>query len=245
MKRFMKQLTVLAMGIVLIANVSMAQHDEHHSDQKAVSNDTTKDNQAMMSMDKEMMSGENIKRRGMMEDSQDQSEDMIKTADTTMMHGDKMMQGCMHGTSMMKGMQDNTMRHDGMIGMGDDVIHALYNFGYPGILLKSEDELKLTASQKEKLEVLQAESRKFAAQNSAHVDMAKIELSELLNTSSPDFAGVKTQLEKISTTDEELKFSLLNTIFQARDILTSEQLAQVKHISGDCCSVGTTMGMTH
>ncbi|MBD3290772.1 hypothetical protein GF337_18340, partial [candidate division KSB1 bacterium] len=142
---------------------------------------------------------------------------------TTMMAGQRMHHGMMGRGMMGYGMMHG-MHGTAMMGMGDHLIMQLCHFGCPGFILEMSDELNLTDDQISDLKSMMNEYQKYATKKMADIRVAKIELSEMLDMSKPDFDNVKEKVDEIAVIEKEMRVNFLDNIEKSRNLLTAEQL---------------------
>ena len=213
MKKLTLTLTVMAVTLMLVSGLALAQHS--HGSQKSDSLKSGMSKKMMMPM-KQKMRGQSMMKGGMMEKGK-----MGK------MMGKGKMQGGMMGHGMMQGEQ--------MMGMNDPVIKALHSAGCPGFLLKSADKLELTEQQVNDLKTLKADFQKFAVQKNADIKVAKIELNELIDAANPDFGKVKNKISQLGSLNQNLRFQFLTTVQNSRKLLTADQLKRLPGLAQNCC----------
>ncbi len=155
------------------------------------------------------------------------------------------------------GMQGKMMMGKGkMMGMGhidsgmmqmksDPVMGTLHQFGCPGFLLKNAVQLKLTDQQKQTLNALKLEFKKFAIKIQADIKVAKLDIKEAMNADSPNFKKIKASVKTINTLQEELRTNFLNTLLKARKVLNADQLKTLKTLAANCCQGMPGKGMMH
>ena len=122
-----------------------------------------------------------------------------------------------------------------MAMMQDPIFKTLHGTGCPGYLLKSGDKLALSEKQINNLKKLKADFQKTAIKNRASVDVAEIELKELLDTAAPDFGQVKNKITQLGSLKQKLYLDYLNVVIQSRKLLTAEQLKTLRSLSNNCC----------
>ena len=217
MKKLTSALVITATCFFLLAGASMAQHSEHHQGQTA---DTTKSQHQIkkMPMQQRMMGKE-----GMM-------------GGKGMMSGGMMEMGEQHATMMGAGMM-----HGDMMAGHDPLLMEIHDFGCPGFLLKSAEELGLNESQIEKLKALRDDFKKLAIQKKSTADVAKVDLKAQLDAGKPDFNVAKAKVKEINDRELELRLALLDKIEQGRALLTAEQMEKFKELPKSCCQGGHGM----
>lgn len=132
------------------------------------------------------------------------------------------------GFGMGYGIMGHGMMH-GMAspGMGDHLIVQLCHFGCPGFILQLSEELDLSDNQIRDLKTIMNEYEKYATKKKADIRVEKIELSELLDMSAPDFENVRNKVDTIAEIEKELRVRFLLAIENSREVLNDEQLTQL------------------
>ncbi len=219
MKKLTLTLTVMAVSLLLVSGLALAQHSHDHVGHQSDSLKSGTSQGMMMPMHEKMM-GKGMMKGGMMEKG-DMKCDMM---------GKGMMQGGMKGHGMMQGQQGHQM-----MGMSDPVIQSLHAAGYSGFLLKSADQLELTEKQVNDLKSLKADFQKFAVQKNADIKVAKIELNELIDAANPDFGKIKSKISQLGSLNQDLRFQFLTTVQNSRKLLTADQLKKLPELAQSCC----------
>ena len=130
----------------------------------------------------------------------------------------EMMQG-MHGSMDRGGMMGGMMR--GMHGPMRQPSQA--ERPLISLALQHEDQLGLSAEQVQRLEALRSEFQKEAIRRSADVQIAELELRELLRQDPVDLVKVEAALRKLEGLRTELRLTRLKAIEQGKAVLTPEQ----------------------
>ncbi len=136
------------------------------------------------------------------------------------MMGSKQIHQGMMGHSMMHGMS--------MTGTEDPIITQLCHFGCPGFLLELTDELDLSEKQISDLKTLMTDYEKYATMKKADIQVAKIELSELMDMTKPNFSKVRNKMNEIAAIEKDLRFSFLNAVEKSRNLLSGDQLKMLQ-----------------
>lgn len=221
MNRISLFLSVVVLAFFLISGTGLAQN--HHPDGAAKGEAISEAGAMPAAMQQKMMGGQKGMKGGMMH------KDMMAKCKQ---HGGMMGKGMMQGGMMGKGM----MQHNGMMAMMQDpIFKTLHRTGCPGFLLMSTDKLTLSEKQINNLKKIKADFHKTAIKNKASIDVAKIELKEILDTASPDFGQVKNKITQISSLQQKLRLDFLNVVIQARKLLTAEQLKTLRSLANNCC----------
>lgn len=143
-----------------------------------------------------------------------------------------MMRGQMQQGMMGQGMMGSGMMHGmygtSMMGMGDHLIMQLCHFGCPGFLLELTDELSLSEKQINDLKTMMTDYQKYATKKRADIRVAKIELSELLDMTKPDFGKVKNKVDAIAAIEKELRLEFLDAVEKSRNLLSDDQLKKLQ-----------------
>ena len=97
-----------------------------------------------------------------------------------------------------------------------------------------KEELELTAEQVAKLEAIKTAFKKDDIQQRAKIDVAEIELDELLRAENVDMAKVKEKVKQIEALRSDARVRIIQAKVDAKKVLTSEQLKKVKECKGMC-----------
>ncbi len=138
-------------------------------------------------------------------------------------------EGSMGGMQGMMEMMHGSMGQGGMMG---GMMH-----GMPGsmrqaspaerplisLALQHKDQLGLSAEQVQRLEVLRSDFQKEAIRRSADLQVAELELGELLRQDPVDLAKAEVALKKLEGLRTELRLARLKAIEQGKGVLTPEQ----------------------
>ncbi len=90
-------------------------------------------------------------------------------------------------------------------------------------MLSVQQQLGLSAEQVQRLQTLRSDFEKEAIKRSADIQVAQVDLSNLLETSQPDLSKVEAQLKKIADLQADLRFARIKTLAQGRTVLSQEQ----------------------
>jgi hypothetical protein len=108
--------------------------------------------------------------------------------------------------------------HHGMMGRGDRVERPLIS-----LMLRNREELQLTPEQIQRLEALRSDFRKSAVKRSADLQVAELELKELLRGDPVDMGNVESQVKRIEALRGEQRLSRIKTIEEGKSLLIPEQ----------------------
>jgi Spy/CpxP family protein refolding chaperone len=146
-------------------------------------------------------------------------------------------QGC---CSMMSPMRLNPMMRKMRLGggmkrsmpgkKGPGMARALHRLGSPGSFIHKAEELELSQEQVDKLKALKWDQQKAAIEQKSRIQVARVELAELLDQKDVDFGKVKAKSSQIADLEKEMQLVHLTTIEKSRKILTPEQLEQAKSL---------------
>ena len=178
MKKLITSLFVMAVSLLLVSGLVLAQHN--HGDQKSDSLKSATSHRMMKPMQQEMR-GSGMMEKGKMQKGMMGGHDMMKC--------DKMGKGMMHGQMGKE-----------MMNMKDPIIKALHSNGCPGFLVKMAEKLNLSEQQLTDLKALKAEMQKFSVQKNADIKVAKIELNELFDSEKPDFGKATSKISQTNIT---------------------------------------------
>jgi Spy/CpxP family protein refolding chaperone len=151
------------------------------------------------------------------------------------MEGCKSMGGCRKMMSampmrrmMMPGMMGGRGRVGGMGTKDCPGSGMLQRLGCPGLYAKQAEELDLTEEQVEDLNTLKWAFQKSAIERKAEIEVARVELRELMDQENIDFGKMKSKISQIADMEKELRLTHLATIEKSRQILTAEQLERAQ-----------------
>ncbi len=95
-------------------------------------------------------------------------------------------------------------------------------------ILRMEDKLKLSEDQKAKIHELVLSHRKDMISKNADVEIAEVELYELMQKDNPDMNAVKEKMQKIANMRADQQFSAFKLSMDVKNILTEEQWKEFK-----------------
>jgi Spy/CpxP family protein refolding chaperone len=131
--------------------------------------------------------------------------------------------GMMHGYGIMGHPMNN---YDYM--NGDAYCPAMSNMGSTAsLLLSSKDQLDLSKTQIAKLEKIQNDYQKSAVALRADLDLAMLELHDLLNEDELNIAKIKAAGANLEKIENQLRTRNIDTYIATKLILTREQLEKV------------------
>jgi Spy/CpxP family protein refolding chaperone len=113
-----------------------------------------------------------------------------------------------------------------MMGRGDGGERPLIS-----LMLRNREELQLTPEQIQKLEALRSDFRKDAVKRSADLQVAELELKELLITDPVDMAKVESQVKRIEALRGEQRLTRIKTIEEGKALLIPEQREKLKTLA--------------
>lgn len=99
------------------------------------------------------------------------------------------------------------------------------------LALQHGDQLGLSAEQVQRLEALRSDFRKEAIRRSADVQIAELELRELLRQDPVDLVKVEAALRKLEGLRTELRLTRLKAIEQGKAVLTPEQRQKLETLT--------------
>jgi len=139
-----------------------------------------------------------------------------------MMGGQGQQGGMMGGMGMAPGM----MGRPG--GMGPGMMmgqHGGSRFERPLIteILSAADQLNLSADQAQRLRGLRTDFEKEAIRRGADIQVAEVDLRELLVAEAPDLARAEAQVKKVAALQGELRFARIKTLAEGRAVLSKDQ----------------------
>jgi Spy/CpxP family protein refolding chaperone len=102
--------------------------------------------------------------------------------------------------------------------------------GGPEAYMRHAGELGLSDAQKDQLKEIFASHRKEMIQKRADVEIAEVELRELMMPDSPQFDKAKKKVSQIAKMHGEIAGRQLDALQKARDVLTVEQIEKLKSL---------------
>ena len=145
-----------------------------------------------------------------------------------------------------RGMRPGRMRrmHRGMHGGMDGPLGKLLGGpGGPEAYMRHAGELGLSDDQKDRLKDILASHRKEMIQKRADIEVAEVELKELVMPDSPQFDKAKKKVSQIAKMHGEIGERHLDVLQKARGVLTAEQIEKLKALrKGMKCDHGPMDG---
>jgi Spy/CpxP family protein refolding chaperone len=132
--------------------------------------------------------------------------------------------GMCPGHQMMQGM------HGGMMGMGRGKgrMHGWkggmhHGFGGPGLMEMHAEQLGLSDEQLADIREIWSDHKKAAIRTEADVEIAEMELQEILGHQPVDFDKAKSKIERIGALRQNVQLGMLEAMRKSHDVLTEEQ----------------------
>ena len=116
----------------------------------------------------------------------------------------------------------------GMRGKGHAKAGELHLLGGPALFAHSEEKLDLTEKQVEDLKALKRDFQKSAIEKKAQIEIARVELNELMDQKSIDFGKIKAKISQIADMEKEIRLAHLTNIERSHKMLTTEQLEKAQ-----------------
>ena len=163
-------------------------------------------------------------------------------------NADAQMCGCMGGQD--GGMQGGMMEGMGHQGMG--MMHGMGGMQGGGMMMDGDHPmwkhlmaLGLNEKQKDALKALRSKTMKGMAEKRAEMEIAGIELKDLLDKDTVDMKAVEVSLKKNGSIKTEMALSHIKAREEMKSILTPEQRKQLKEMmeSGPKAGCGMMGGM--
>jgi Spy/CpxP family protein refolding chaperone len=226
---------VLIMVLALLGSVEAQQHQQYHRG-GAQAAPTQTDEEAKEAPDQAPMQGMMQQMQGMMQQMQGMMQQM---------HG-QMGQGGMMGRGMMRERADDESSDDrGMMGRGM-MGHGMMGHGMMGHMQRSMDRLTqrldLSDEQQTQVQDLLRTHAKEGVRLKADIDMASIDLQQLLDAQPVDMDRVKTALQTIAEKEADLRLTHLAAMQDIQNLLTPEQQKQLRSMRGHMMGGGGKMG---
>jgi Spy/CpxP family protein refolding chaperone len=131
--------------------------------------------------------------------------------------------GSMHGEMMGAGKR---------CGGGCEMIQK---FGGPGLFVEHTEALGLTDRQMSELESIWQTQKKNAIRKRAEIQIAEMELGEILSAETTDFNKARAKLSQIGSLKQDLRLDCLSSIEKAQKVLTADQLSKFKTLKKKAC----------
>jgi len=103
------------------------------------------------------------------------------------------------------------------------------------------EHLELTDEQIEDLKALRRDHEKAAIEMHAEIDLARVDMKELLDQESIDFGKIKAHTSRIADMQKKMRLARWTLMEKSHDLLTTEQLEkakQLKKTKGSCKDSG-------
>lgn len=104
-------------------------------------------------------------------------------------------------------------------------------------------ELNLTAEQKKKLEDIRFSQQRKAVSMRADVQVAEMDLRQLMRAERPDQRAIEAQIDKIADLRATLQKSRVATLLEMRSVLSPEQLKKWRELRTERPGLGGGPGM--
>ncbi|UCF78168.1 MAG: hypothetical protein JSW03_08660 [Candidatus Eiseniibacteriota bacterium] len=106
--------------------------------------------------------------------------------------------------------------------------------------------LELSEKQLVSLKEARMAAKKAAIQARANIQIAQMELDEILKGDSPDLTAVKAKISEIASMAEDIALTKISTLQKAQKLLTKEQLEKLKACKkGACITKGESCKKTY
>ena len=130
--------------------------------------------------------------------------------------------------------------HSGHGGGHADISHSGHNSTHPGThqgatefinhILKFKEGMSIDASQEEQLRTLKTQYKKNRITMKANVELANIDLHELLRNDKAALSKIETHLKKVHELKADLYMASIKTKRDAKAVLSPEQQARMDKI---------------
>lgn len=126
----------------------------------------------------------------------------------------------------------NVAAHGGSTGVLE-MVAAYLSSERPliSLMLRHREELGLSNEQVRALEAIRSDFQKEAARRSAEIQVAELELQELLREEPVDLGKVEAKVKQIAALRAEHRFSRIKAIEQGKALLTSEQRQKLESLA--------------
>lgn len=134
----------------------------------------------------------------------------------------------MGGTGM-RGM--GPMHRQGAGGSGPmGMMHRRGMMGNPDALMRLADKLELSEGQRNEIKDMFTTHRKDMIRRNADLELAQVELQELMSQDKPDLGAIKEKINHIAALEAEVKFSQVKLQIEAKNVLTEDQQEKLKDL---------------
>ncbi len=94
--------------------------------------------------------------------------------------------------------------------------------------IRQAEKLELSDDQVNQLKSIKQDQQKWDIQKKADIDVARVELAELLDSQLVNFDKIKSKISQMADMEKEMRLAHLAAIQKAHKVLTAEQLEKVK-----------------
>jgi Spy/CpxP family protein refolding chaperone len=102
------------------------------------------------------------------------------------------------------------------------------HLGGPDHFVNMAQQLELTEKQVEDLKALQSNQEKMAIEMRAKIEIAQVELKDLMDRDMIDFGKIRTKISQISDMKKEMHLARWSGIERSHRLLTPEQMEKAK-----------------
>jgi len=220
MKKFSLATFVFTMliGMVFSFNIALAQNSQGNDPQgnmPMMEKGRNDGGMMMQGMDMPMMGKDKDDGGRMMQGANMpmmQGMDMPMCSMMMMGGGGRMMRGMTQGMDMMK-MMDMPMSSMPMM--------RAYMMSYA-------DKLQLTQDQKDKISSMMVTLKKDMIRKNADLEIAKVDLEELVMNDEPDLTAIGNQLKNVANMEADIKLTHIKAMVDMKAVLTKEQKDKLK-----------------
>jgi hypothetical protein len=111
--------------------------------------------------------------------------------------------------------------------LGHPMVKGLGKLGGPEMFVGYAEKLELSDGQVDQLTSIKHDQQKWDIQKKADIDVARVELEELLEDQPVNFDKVKSKISQVADMEKEMRLAHLTAIQKAHKVLTAEQLEKV------------------
>jgi Spy/CpxP family protein refolding chaperone len=97
-----------------------------------------------------------------------------------------------------------------------------------GMMMRLADKLNLSKEQRDELKDMFTNNRKDMIRRKADLEIARVEMQELLSQDEPDMSAIKGKIQDVANLEAEMKFSQIQKWMDAKKVLTEEQQKELK-----------------
>jgi len=163
--------------------------------------------------------------------SQDQRNDVPEHSNCRMQGLSQMgqMSGMMPTCHQMMRQMMGDMGHGKKREYNHPMSKGLGQLGDAELFISHAKKLELSDDQVDQLKNIKHDQRKWNIKKKADIDVARVELEELVDGQPVNFDKIKSKISQVADMEKEMRLARLTAIQKAHKVLTAEQLEKVKN----------------